>query len=560
MGRGETILVSWLGRSDLRAGYRQQWADEPGPVVRLAQYLKPRLFKIYLLNDILPNQVLQDEVTAEAFAKAVSGLLGLEVELFSSGENLKNDFARAYEFTRDRIAFLRKQYPGSPFAFALSSGYPAAQVAMLVAASMFFDRGQVAAYNTYPARDPHDAGVEKVDLDAFSLSMDVVPSVLRRWAEDYFEPPGEAFDRILGESRAIVIAKQLARRFANSDLNLLLWGESGTGKELFARAIHDSSDRKDHEFVAINCAGLPESLLESELFGYVKGAFTGAISNREGFLEKADGGTLFLDEIGDMPMPMQAKLLRVLQEQKFTPVGSTEERDVNVRVIAATHRDLQEMVRQGLFRHDLLFRLNGFTITIPPLRERGNDLRLLAERLLREYNHEYGCRKEWSEAALARLRQHHWPGNVRELQVVVKRAAILSLGDVIERDVVEMCLERPSQPREKPLSLLSEYELFQLAGALVDETIRRFQTPASWPISETCGAERSLIKDFWEPLVFGRALRAAEDVWSRAGKLIQKSEFERGNTSDRRRVEFYEKHLKSWLNERDIAAWRGESE
>ncbi|MCK6395245.1 sigma-54 dependent transcriptional regulator [Zoogloea sp.] len=217
---------------------------------------------------------------------------------------------------------------------------------------------------------------------------------------------------------------------AGSDATVLVLGETGTGKELVARALHRASARAARPFVAINCAAIPAELMESELFGHVKGAFTGATADRIGCFREADGGTLFLDEIGDMPLPMQAKILRVLQEREITPVGGSRALPVDVRIVAATHRDLPAAVAEGRFREDLWYRLQVVPLWLPPLRERLGDVLLLAEHFLRQGGR--GTPKRLSTAAAQRLLAHAWPGNVRELRNAMARAAILCQGACIE--------------------------------------------------------------------------------------------------------------------------------
>jgi transcriptional regulator with PAS, ATPase and Fis domain len=214
---------------------------------------------------------------------------------------------------------------------------------------------------------------------------------------------------------------------------VLITGESGTGKELVARAIHYRSDRASSPFVPVNCGGIPEGLLESELFGHVKGAFTGAAESRAGFFQTADGGTIFLDEISETSLSMQVKLLRVLQEKEVCMVGSSQTRRVDVRVIAATNKDLLGLVNKGVFREDLFYRLNVITIGIPPLRERGDDILLLTNYITKKYAAELGRPAiRFSERALQVLSQYQWPGNVRELENVIQRLVIMSEDELIE--------------------------------------------------------------------------------------------------------------------------------
>jgi len=243
------------------------------------------------------------------------------------------------------------------------------------------------------------------------------------------------FEEIVGRSPALAAVLDKVRRVAPTDATVLIYGETGTGKELIARAIHSASQRADKPLIKLNCAALPAGLVESELFGHEKGAFTGAIARRTGRFELADGGTIFLDEIGELPADTQAKLLRVLQEHEFDPVGGTAPRTVDVRVIAATNRDLLKAVRERLFREDLYYRLSVFPIRIPPLRERSVDIPLLAMFLLEKYAGRIGRRFEGiAPDTLQRLATYPWPGNVRELENVLERAVILAAGPMLEVD------------------------------------------------------------------------------------------------------------------------------
>jgi len=238
---------------------------------------------------------------------------------------------------------------------------------------------------------------------------------------------------IIGISRAITRVLDLVRKVARTDVNVLITGDSGTGKEVVARAIHRLSSRREEIFVPMDCASLPENLLESELFGYRKGAFTGANADKMGLFEFAHKGTLFLDEIAEVPLSLQSKLLRVLQERRFRPIGGREEIEVNIRVLAATNRNLEQSVQAKTFRSDLFYRLNVVIIRLPSLGERREDIPLLASHFLRQFTQDKRCLIQGiSPAALARLKAYEWPGNVRELQNVIERAATLAPGPLIE--------------------------------------------------------------------------------------------------------------------------------
>ncbi|MDP5029341.1 PEP-CTERM-box response regulator transcription factor [Paraglaciecola sp.] len=244
-----------------------------------------------------------------------------------------------------------------------------------------------------------------------------------------------SMDKIIGQSEGILAASRKAERIAQTDISTLLLGESGTGKEVFARSIHEHSLRKDKPFIAINCASIPENLLESELFGYEKGAFTGANKTTPGKIETAQNGTLFLDEIGDMPIGLQAKMLRFLQERVIERVGGRSEIPVDIRVICATHRDVPSMVAEQTFREDLYYRIGEISINIPPLRERNNDVILLARTFLAQYNNEFKTKiKGFSDSAIKAMTQHKWPGNIRELQNKLKAAVIMAEGSHIQAD------------------------------------------------------------------------------------------------------------------------------
>jgi DNA-binding NtrC family response regulator len=256
---------------------------------------------------------------------------------------------------------------------------------------------------------------------------------LRRLGEAQLQKEASTTYGLIGESEVLGDVFTAIAKTASTSANVLISGESGTGKELAARAIHYSSSRASAPFVPVNCGGIPEGLLESELFGHVKGAFTGATESRAGFFQTADGGTIFLDEISETSLTMQVKLLRVLQDKEVYMVGATRSRKVDVRIIAATNKDLASGVRKGAFREDLFFRLNVLTIAMPPLRERGDDILLLARHFAAKYAEEFGKpTPRFSDNALQVLRNYHWPGNVRELENVVQRLVVMTDGDLIE--------------------------------------------------------------------------------------------------------------------------------
>ncbi|MEE2776615.1 MAG: sigma-54 dependent transcriptional regulator [Acidobacteriota bacterium] len=254
------------------------------------------------------------------------------------------------------------------------------------------------------------------------------------------------FGRIIGKSRAIQQVFDLIRLAAPSKSNILVLGESGTGKELVAKSIHHNSKRRDGPFVTVNSGSMPADLLESNLFGHVKGSFTGAISNKKGLFELANGGSIFFDEIGNIPIETQAKLLRVMQEKEFMRLGGVDVLKSDVRIIAATNANLEELVESGAFREDLYYRLNVITINIPPLRKRAEDIPLIAQSFLSNYGQENEKElKEIAPTAMQLLLDYHWPGNVRELENAIERAVVLSGGEILDVDLLPTNVSQPAE-------------------------------------------------------------------------------------------------------------------
>jgi len=276
----------------------------------------------------------------------------------------------------------------------------------------------------------------------------------------------EGFEHIVGRSAALRRVLQQVEVVAPTDSGVLIQGETGTGKELIAQAVHNRSGRRDRPFIKVNCAAIPSGLLESELFGHEKGAFTGAIARKPGRFELADKGTLFLDEVGDIPLELQAKLLRVLQEHEFERLGSTRTQQVDVRVVAATHRDLKQMVAEGTFRSDLYYRLHVFPLTVPALRDRREDVPTIVRHFVDKYSRRMNRHIETiSPHTMEVLKDYAWPGNVRELQNFIERAVILSPGNSLRAPLDELTQDTvPSSPM--PLSTLEEMEREHVVRAL----------------------------------------------------------------------------------------------
>ena len=300
-----------------------------------------------------------------------------------------------------------------------------------------------------------------VDKDALYKAIDdalahAAPAGDEQWRET-----------IVTRSPAMLRLLEQAHMVAQSDVSVLINGQSGTGKEILAQAIHNASPRAKNAFIAINCGALPEQLLESELFGHARGAFTGAVSSREGLFQAAEGGTLFLDEIGDMPVPLQVKLLRVLQERKVRPLGSNRDIDINVRIISATHRDLPKAMARGEFREDLFYRLNVVNLKIPALQERAEDIPLLANHLLRQAadRHKPFVRS-FSTDAMKRLMAASWPGNVRQLVNVIEQCVALTSAPVISEALVEQALEGENTVLPTFVEARNQFELNYLRKLL----------------------------------------------------------------------------------------------
>lgn len=331
------------------------------------------------------------------------------------------------------------------------------------------------------------------------------------------------FRSLVGTSRAIQQVRQMMQQVADTEASVLILGESGTGKEVVARNLHYHSKRREAPFVPVNCGAIPAELLESELFGHEKGAFTGAISSRAGRFELANGGTLFLDEIGDMPLPMQVKLLRVLQERTFERVGSNKTQSADVRIIAATHKDLEKMIEEGSFREDLYYRLNVFPIEMAPLRERIEDIPLLMNELISRMEHEKRGSIRFNSAAIMSLCRHDWPGNVRELANLVERMAIMHPYGVI--GVAELPKKfRHVDDEDEQLSSLREelQERDALMGNLPSLESGALLPPEGIDLKEYLGnLEQDLIQQALDDAA-GVVARAAERLRIRRTTLVEK--------------------------------------
>ena len=375
-------------------------------------------------------------VTAESGAEGLRVLNREKVDLVIS--DLRMDEMDGMQL----FAEIQKVQPGMPVIILTAHG----SIPDAVAAT----QQGVFSFLTKPV--DKDALYQAID-DALEQS---APATDERWRE-----------AIVTRSPLMLRLLEQARLVAQSDVSVLINGQSGTGKEIFAQAIHNASPRNSKPFIAINCGALPEQLLESELFGHARGAFTGAVSNREGLFQAAEGGTLFLDEIGDMPAPLQVKLLRVLQERKVRPLGSNRDIDIDVRIISATHRDLPKAMTRGEFREDLYYRLNVVSLKIPALAERTEDIPLLANHLLRQAAERHKpFVRAFSTDAMKRLMTASWPGNVRQLVNVIEQCVALTSSPVISDALVEQALEGENTALPTFVEARNQFELNYLRKLL----------------------------------------------------------------------------------------------
>jgi transcriptional regulator with PAS, ATPase and Fis domain len=428
----DKILVAWIGSTDLKAG-RGDTAVGTGPICQAAQAYP--YSSIHLLSDF-------DPVDAKSFMKWLEGKVSAKVQLHIVKLSSPTNFGEIYQ---GAVAVLNQLAAANvEITYHLSPGTPAMQSVWILLAK-----------TTHPARliqSSPEAGVEETSIP-FDISAEFIPQILqqsdRRISEIAQGSPTEdaEFANIVHRSAVMKRVVEQAKRVAIRSIPVLIEGESGTGKELMARAIHRASPRSSKPFVTVNCGAIPPELVESEFFGHKKGSFTGAVADRKGHFENANGGTLFLDEIGELPKPIQVKLLRTLQEHEVIPVGSSDPRKIDVRVIAATNRTLIDEVSTGNFREDLFYRLAVAIIKLPPLRERAGDVSLLIDKLLEQINHSSSelsqKHKKISVSAKNLMLQHRWPGNVRELVNTIQRAVIWSDDDSIGLEVMREAILVP---------------------------------------------------------------------------------------------------------------------
>lgn len=428
------ILFAWIGKTDLKAA-QGELGDALGPI---GQAVSQRNFAhIALLSNF--NKEEERHFIDWLRGKTPATILKYHVALISP-----TDFKEIYEAARNAINDVKKKLGSKKgqSTYHLSPGTPAMASVWIILAK-----------TSHPAeliQSSPEEGLKTVSFP-FEISADYVPDILKPADDKILKltqglpPESPEFGAIIHRSREMKRVIAQARRFAVHDITVLIQGESGTGKELFARAIHTTGPRKDMSFIPVNCGAIPSELVESELFGHIKGAFTGAVAAKEGYFSRADKGTLFLDEIGDLPLSAQVKLLRAIQDNKIIRVGDSKTHDINVRIIAATNRNLIEDVASGRFREDLFHRIAVGVLSLPSLRERPGDLDLIINYYLEIINKQFSGQPGWKHKKLSAgarnlMHQHPWPGNVRELSNTLTRVSISTPDETIEIDDIRESL------------------------------------------------------------------------------------------------------------------------
>lgn len=428
--------MSWIGGNDLLAGRQSdEGSGLHGPV--LSTLLADRFARAHLLYNY-------PEADVGPYLAWIRRRVSVPIDAEHVELTSPVDFSEIHRAADSCLNLVSSNYPRAMLSILLSPGTPAMQAVWILLGK-----------TKYPSvfyQSSVEQGVQQVDIP-FDISAEFLPALSARSDRqvghliDASVPVDAAFDDILTTDPVMEGLINRANIVASRDLPVLIYGETGTGKELFATAIHNASSRRGNAFIPVNCGAIPRDLIDATLFGHVKGAFTGAVAARKGYFEEADGGTLFLDELGELPLEAQVRLLRVLQSGEFFPVGGAAARHVDVRIIAATNRDLMEEVVAGRFREDLFYRVAIAVLSLPPLRDRPGDILFLAEALLDRINHDAAGqpgfnKKEISVGAKNVIKRHPWPGNVRELYSTLLRASLWSREARIDAVGIEAALFR----------------------------------------------------------------------------------------------------------------------
>ena len=438
------IMTAWIGFTDIRASKGLE-KDGIGPI---GQAVKSRGFdEIDLISDLTAEETNQ-------FVIWLSGFTESKIIVHPEKLTGPTQFGEIYQAAGKVVSDIQVRHgKDTSLIFHLSPGTPAMAAVWIILAKTRFPAELI--------ESSLQKGVKTVSVP-LDISAEFIPDLLRR-SDDRLErlaeglpPKAPEFSHLIHRSDVMKRVILKAQHVAPRSVSVLIEGESGTGKELLARAIHEAGPRREKPFVAVNCGAIPTELLESELFGYEKGAFTGAEKQKNGYFEAADEGTLFLDEIGELPVSAQVKFLRILQEKELSRVGSTQTLKFDARIIAATNRDLLDAIANGQFREDLFYRIAVAVLKLPPLRERTGDVGLLIDYLIEQINAESVeepgyTRKKISPAAKNLMFQHDWPGNVRELQNTIMRAALWSPGPTIDVDDIREAMIPMARPREDSL-------------------------------------------------------------------------------------------------------------
>jgi transcriptional regulator with PAS, ATPase and Fis domain len=437
----KSILFSWLGNADIS----QITEKHDGPII---QAIKGFLFERLELLCSYPQSQL------ESYVAELKKITGIKINIHPCNLSSPTEYGEIYNKVIKILKTIREKEPDTAFTYHLSPGTPAmATVWILIAAGRF------------PARlidTSLERGVREVKLP-FDIAAEYRPALQEEFEKVWVglseakAPAHPGFEKIIYRSVSMENAVKRAHIISNFDVEVLLLGESGTGKELFARAIHEASRRADKPFIPVNCGAIPDELFESELFGYEKGAYTGAVNSKKGFIEEANGGTLFLDEIGEISLKAQIKLLRALQEKKITRMGSTRQINSDFRLICATNRNLPALIKAGSFREDFFHRIAVAVIFLPPLREREGDLGLLIDYYQREINTTLGKNPGWkprklSAAARKLLLSYDWPGNIRELINTLTRMLIWAQTDIVSGREAEQAIWKVQDRNEEILN------------------------------------------------------------------------------------------------------------